>query len=257
MSFTVVIPARYASSRLPGKPLLDIAGKSLLQRVYELAMASAAHRVIIATDDERIHDTATGFGAQVCMTTDKPSSGTERIAEVIDLMRLPQGEIIVNVQGDEPMLPPVLIDLTVRTLMEKTAAAMATLCYPIDNLEELLNPNVVKVTMNTLGYALYFSRAPIPWDRDRFDAQTLSAKMGLPLERGKFFRHLGIYAYRAGFVSQYVITQPSPLEQLEKLEQLRVLDNNQRIAVAVSPKDPGVGVDTPEDLEKVRALLKC
>lgn len=258
MTYLVVIPARYASTRLPGKPLLDIAGKSLLQRVYEQACQSAANRVVIATDDLRVKHAADAFQAEVCMTSENHSSGTERIAEVVEILGLDEHQVIVNVQGDEPMLPPSLIDLTAKSLLEKQAADMATLCFPIGDTTELINPNVVKVVFDNDGYALYFSRAPIPWDREGFNRNILCPdnQQTVELEQGVFFRHIGIYAYRASFITDYVKTSSSKLEQLEKLEQLRAMENGHRIAVSVVDIDPGQGVDTAEDLENVRQLLQ-
>lgn len=259
MSFSVVIPARFASSRLPGKPLLDIAGKPLIQHVYESAAKSNANRVIIATDDARIESVAKGFGANVCMTTSYHRSGTERIAEVIQTLRFNQDDIVVNVQGDEPMLPPELINQVAQQLHEFTDAKISTLCTRIDDDADLFNPNVVKVVRDNQGYALYFSRSPIPWDRSRFPSQMSQfAFHNLAVcEHNTYYKHIGLYAYTAGFVLHYINYPQSSLEQLESLEQLRALQNGHRIYVGEAQQDCGIGVDTEEDLHKVRQILSA
>ncbi|BBR10055.1 3-deoxy-manno-octulosonate cytidylyltransferase [Aeromonas caviae] len=251
MSFVVVIPARYASTRLPGKPLADIHGKPMVQHVVEKALQSGADRVIVATDDERVQQALAPFAAaagfEVCMTSPDHQSGTERLAEVCRHYGFAADTIIVNVQGDEPLIPPVII----RQVADNLAAAsapMATLSVPIRDAEEAFNPNAVKVVTDREGYALYFSRASIPWDRDRF-AQS-RAQIG-----DHYQRHIGIYAYRAGFIQRYVDWAPSVLEQVEALEQLRVLWYGEKIHVAQALQAPPVGVDTQADLDKVRALL--
>ncbi|WP_290434100.1 3-deoxy-manno-octulosonate cytidylyltransferase, partial [Aeromonas caviae] len=250
MSFVVVIPARYASTRLPGKPLADIHGKPMVQHVVEKALQSGADRVIVATDDERVQQVLAPFAAaagfEVCMTSPDHQSGTERLAEVCRHYGFAADTIIVNVQGDEPLIPPVII----RQVADNLAAAsapMATLSVPIRDAEEAFNPNAVKVVTDREGYALYFSRASIPWDRDRF-AQSRE-KIG-----DHYQRHIGIYAYRAGFIQRYVDWAPSVLEQVEALEQLRVLWYGEKIHVAQALQAPPVGVDTQADLDKVRAL---
>ncbi|MFQ2770999.1 3-deoxy-manno-octulosonate cytidylyltransferase [Aeromonas caviae] len=251
MSFVVVIPARYASTRLPGKPLADIHGKPMVQHVVEKALQSGADRVIVATDDERVQQALAPFAAaagfEVCMTSPDHQSGTERLAEVCRHYGFAADTIIVNVQGDEPLIPPVII----RQVADNLAAAsapMATLSVPIRDAEEAFNPNAVKVVTDREGYALYFSRASIPWDRDRF-AQSRE-QIG-----DHYQRHIGIYAYRAGFIQRYVDWAPSVLEQVEALEQLRVLWYGEKIHVAQALQAPSVGVDTQADLDKVRALL--
>ncbi|MDF2274920.1 3-deoxy-manno-octulosonate cytidylyltransferase [Aeromonas caviae] len=251
MSFVVVIPARYASTRLPGKPLADIHGKPMVQHVVEKALQSGADRVIVATDDERVQQALAPFAAaagfEVCMTSPDHQSGTERLAEVCRHYGFAADTIIVNVQGDEPLIPPVII----RQVADNLAAAsapMATLSVPIRDAEEAFNPNAVKVVTDREGYALYFSRASIPWDRDRF-AQSRE-QIG-----DHYQRHIGIYAYRAGFIQRYVDWEPSVLEQVEALEQLRVLWYGEKIHVAQALQAPPVGVDTQADLDKVRALL--
>ncbi|UCM60256.1 3-deoxy-manno-octulosonate cytidylyltransferase [Aeromonas hydrophila] len=251
MSFVVVIPARYASTRLPGKPLADIHGKPMVQHVVEKALQSGADRVIVATDDERVQQalaTCAGqAGFEVCMTSKDHQSGTERLAEVCRHYGFAADTIVVNVQGDEPLIPPVIIRQVADNLAAATAP-MATLSVPIQDAEEVFNPNAVKVVTDQKGYALYFSRASIPWDRDRFAANR--EQIG-----DHYQRHIGIYAYRAGFIQRYVDWAPSLLEQIEALEQLRVLWYGEKIHVAQALEAPPVGVDTQADLDKVRALL--
>ncbi|MBI0005929.1 MULTISPECIES: 3-deoxy-manno-octulosonate cytidylyltransferase [Gilliamella] len=253
MSFTVIIPARYASSRLPGKPLADIHGKPMIIRVMEQAQKSSASRVIIATDNQQVFDVVQSYGGEVVLTSDKHNSGTERLAEVINTFQLADDEVIVNVQGDEPLIPPIIIDQVADNLV-KYKTGMATLAVPIASVEEAFNPGAVKVVMDKDGYALYFSRATIPWERDRF-AQ-LSEQNKLDSIGDFYLRHIGIYAYRAGFIRQYIQWAPSALEQIEMLEQLRVLWYGEKIHVAVAKQAPAIGVDTQEDLDKVRALYQ-
>ncbi|KAE9623199.1 3-deoxy-manno-octulosonate cytidylyltransferase [Aeromonas veronii] len=253
MSFVVVIPARYASTRLPGKPLADIHGKPMVQHVVEKALQSGADRVIVATDDERVQQALQSTGVEVCMTSPDHQSGTERLAEVCRHYGFAADTIIVNVQGDEPLIPPAIIRQVADNLAAATAP-MATLSVPIQDAEEAFNPNAVKVVTDKDGYALYFSRACIPWDRDRFAASDRIA--GSHEQIGDHYqRHIGIYAYRAGFIQRYVDWAPSVLEQVEALEQLRVLWYGEKIHVAQALEAPPVGVDTQADLEKVRAFL--
>ncbi|MDR0219182.1 MAG: 3-deoxy-manno-octulosonate cytidylyltransferase [Enterobacteriaceae bacterium] len=242
--FTVIIPARFASSRLPGKPLADIHGKPMIVRVMERAIRSGANRVIVATDNQAVFDAVTASGGEACMTSEHHHSGTERLAEVIDKYQFADDEIIVNVQGDEPLIPEQIIKQVADNLAGSDAG-MATLAVQIQDAEEAFNPNAVKVVMDAQGYALYFSRATIPWERDRFihSKETIG---------DNFLRHIGIYAYRAGFIRRYVQWSPSPLESIEMLEQLRVLWYGEKIHVAKALQTPGVGVDTPEDLEAAR-----
>lgn len=244
MKFTVVIPARYASSRLPAKPLVDIGGKPMIQWVYEQAIKSGAERVIIATDDQRIVDAANAFGGEVCMTREDHQSGTERLAEVVEKYGLEADDIIVNVQGDEPLIPPSVIRQVAENLA-RSDAPMSTLAVNIDHQDEVFNPNAVKVVTDKDGYALYFSRATIPWDRDNF------AKVPAEIHQN-LKRHIGIYGYRAGFINTYINWAPSPIEHIESLEQLRVLWYGEKIHVDIAVEAPPVGVDTPEDLEAVR-----
>ncbi|MDR3432338.1 MAG: 3-deoxy-manno-octulosonate cytidylyltransferase [Rouxiella aceris] len=247
MSFVAIIPARYASSRLPGKPLADINGKPMIVHVMERALESGAKRVIVATDHPDVRLAVEAAGGEVCMTRADHQSGTERLAEVIEKCGFADDEIIVNVQGDEPLIPPVIIRQVAENLAQ-CAAGMATLAVPIDSAEEAFNPNAVKVVMDAQGFALYFSRATIPWERERFakSRETIG---------NSFLRHIGIYAYRAGFVRRYVTWEPSALEQIELLEQLRVLWYGEKIHVAVAKSIPSVGVDTAEDLARVREFF--
>ena len=248
MSFTVVIPARYGSSRLPGKPLLDIAGKPMIQRVWEQACECSADQVVIATDDERIEQVALSFGARVCMTSPNHPSGTDRLQQVVQDLALPSEHIVVNVQGDEPLMPAAVIDQVANNLQQNESAAIATLSEPITDLEELRNPNAVKVVCDENGLALYFSRAAIPWPREHFSTESLE----MPTT-GSWDRHIGIYAYRTEFLHQFVTWPPAPLEQLEQLEQLRALYHGVRIHVAQAAQKVPAGVDTEEDLNAVRA----
>ncbi len=251
MSFTVVIPARYASTRLPGKPLLDIAGKPMLQRVYEQAEKSEASRIIIATDDSRIADVAEGFGAEVCMTSADHPSGTDRLQEVAQQLGFYADDIIVNVQGDEPLIPPRLINQVAHNLAADPTAGISTLCEQINDLQAVHNPNVVKVVMDVNGYALYFSRATIAWARDNF-AQELNQIPPSPL-----YRHIGLYGYRVKMLNDFVRWAPAPIEQAEQLEQLRALWNGVRIHVAVADEAHPAGVDTQEDLDRVCRILEA
>ncbi|MBL1432529.1 MAG: 3-deoxy-manno-octulosonate cytidylyltransferase [Gammaproteobacteria bacterium] len=248
--FNIIIPARYASQRLPGKPLRDIAGKPMIQHVYERACQSGAKEVVIATDDQRVADAATHFGAIACMTSDQHRSGTDRIAEVIQLRGYGDDEIIVNMQGDEPTMPTQLLSLAAEHCAN-SGADIVTAAEWISDSADVFNPNVVKVVVDDKGYALYFSRAPIPWDRSRFSDSDQSTDTAVHSYR----RHIGLYAYRAGFVKQYVTWPAGKLEKLELLEQLRALEQGKKILVFDTPCDPGFGVDTEEDLAKVIALL--
>ncbi|WPD76260.1 3-deoxy-manno-octulosonate cytidylyltransferase [Dickeya fangzhongdai] len=249
MTFTAIIPARYASTRLPGKPLADIHGKPMVVHVMERARESGASRVVVATDHADVARAIELAGGEVCLTSPDHNSGTERLAEVIDRYGFADDEIIVNVQGDEPLIPPVIIRQVADNLAG-SRAGMATLAVPITTCEEAFNPNAVKVVTDAEGYALYFSRATIPWERDRF-AESCDA-IG-----DHFLRHIGIYAYRAGFIRRYVGWAPSQLEKIEMLEQLRVLWYGEKIHVAVAKEVPSVGVDTPEDLARVRAVMSA
>ena len=247
-SFTVVIPARFASTRLPGKPLLDIGGKPMIQHVWERALESGAVRVLIATDDARVETACREFGADVVMTSDKHESGTDRINEVVSQLQLDDTAIVVNVQGDEPFMPPQ----NIRQVAELAAIAgtdISTLHVPITRIEEYLDPNTVKLVADEDGRALYFSRAPVPWHRDApLDSS------GRPATFSGAVRHLGIYAYRVAALRKFSAAHACELEMTEKLEQLRALWLGMTIRTAVANSAPSSGVDTAEDLEAVRAL---
>lgn len=245
--FVVVIPARYDSSRLPGKPLADIGGKPMVQWVYERAVASGAKQVIVATDDGRVLDAVKAFGGEVCMTAKTHESGTERLAEVVDIYDFDAETIIVNVQGDEPMIPSVNVKQVAENLsnIAERGVGMSTLAEPICSVNELQNPNVVKVVTDKDGLAMYFSRSAIPFDRDG-DKDALNYG---------YLRHIGIYAYTAGFIKSYVSWPSSQIEQVESLEQLRVLWQGEKIHVDTAIEPPPAGVDTAEDLEQVRRLV--
>ena len=248
--FTVLIPARYASTRLPGKPLADIAGKPMVVRVAERARASGAKRVVVATDDMRVHDAVVAHGIDACMTRADHATGTDRLAEAAQQLRLADDAIVVNVQGDEPLLDPALIRGMAALLAARPDAAIATACHPIDDAAEAFNPNVVKVVLDAAGYAMYFSRATIPWARDAFRDSTDALPAGLPL-----YRHYGLYAYRVSFLRAFPGLAPAPIEAFEALEQLRALWHGYRIAVQVTHGTPAPGIDTPEDLARVRAIF--
>jgi 3-deoxy-manno-octulosonate cytidylyltransferase (CMP-KDO synthetase) len=246
----VVIPARFASTRLPGKALLPIAGKPMLQWVYERARAAGAHEVLIATDDERIGSAARSFGAQPVMTASTHASGTDRIAEVARARRWSAQEIVVNVQGDEPLIPPAVIAQVAQLLAVHPDAQLATLATALESLEELLDPSVVKVVSDAQGYALYFSRAPIPWSRDGATAGVASQ-----LDFTGARRHRGIYAYRVAELLRLAQLPRGRLEEREKLEQLRALEHGMRIVVGDALERPGPDVNTLADLEGVRGLV--
>jgi 3-deoxy-manno-octulosonate cytidylyltransferase (CMP-KDO synthetase) len=249
-TFRVVIPARYGSTRLPGKALLPLAGKPMIQWVYERARRSSASEVIIATDDARIQQAAQSFGAAVAMTSAEHASGTDRIAEVAGQRKWPAHDIVVNVQGDEPLMPPALIDQAARVLGGAAAAGVATLSAPMGSAEEFLNPSVVKVVTDLAGRALYFSRAPIPWNRD-------GAGDGLETQRNHAGarRHIGIYAYRVSALLRLAALPAAELETLEKLEQLRALAHGIEIRVADAVELPGQDINTAADVAQVEALL--
>jgi 3-deoxy-manno-octulosonate cytidylyltransferase (CMP-KDO synthetase) len=251
-TFSVLIPARLASTRLPNKPLADIAGKPMVVRVAERAMQSAATRVVVAADHPSIVEACQAHGVTALLTSAQHPSGSDRLAEACDLLLLADTELVVNVQGDEPLIEPALIDACAALLLRRPECVMATAAHAIDDAAELLNPNVVKVVCDAQDRALMFSRAPLPWWRDGY-ARGLHA--GTPLGSPAPLRHVGLYAYRAGFLRRFPALPPSPIEALESLEQLRVLWHGERIAVHVAAQRPGPGVDTPEDLERVRALL--
>ena len=249
MTFTVVIPARYASSRLPGKPLADIGGVPMVVRVMQRAHQSQAARVCVATDDIRVFELVREHGGEALMTRTDHVSGTDRLQEVATLLGLAEDHIVVNVQGDEPLIPPAVIDQVAANLARHPDCGVATLCEPIDSRADLFNPNIVKVVASESGRALYFSRAPIPWHRDGF------ATPGDVLPAGQWWRHIGIYAYRAGFLQRFVGWPPARLELSESLEQLRAMANGVAIHVAPACEAVPGGVDTAEDLARMRARL--
>lgn len=250
VDFSVLIPARFASTRFPGKPLAALGGRAMVVHVCERAAASGAQAVAVATDDARIAKVVEAAGYRALMTRADHASGTERIAEAAAALGLEDEAIVVNVQGDEPLIDPALVAQVATALAGQAAASVATACHPLARAEDLFNPNVVKVVLDAQGCALYFSRAPIPWARDAW-AGTAAASRPLP-EGLPCYRHAGLYAYRAGFLRRYARLAPSPLEAWEALEQLRVLWHGERIAVAVSAHAASAGVDTPADLESAR-----
>ncbi len=250
--FRVAIPARYASTRLPGKPLRLLAGHPLLQHVYRRALASGALEVVIATDDFRIREVAEGFGAVVCMTAPEHLSGTDRLAEVADQRGWLDDDIIVNLQGDEPQMPASLVRQVAAALEACPEAGIATACTRIRRLEEVFDPNVVKVVRDARDGASYFSRAPIPWHREMF-ATGVDGAAGLPDDDAVYFRHIGIYAYRAAVLRRYPRLAPSPTERAESLEQLRALWHGIRIHVVEAAEAPPPGIDTEADLARVTA----
>ncbi len=257
MSFIVVIPARFESSRLPGKVLADIAGKPMIQWVVEKAQASGASQVIVATDNDEVATVVKSIGVEVCITRSDHQSGTERLAEVMDKYQFSPDQVIVNVQGDEPFIPPENIAQVADNLASQNKARMATLAHAIHTTEEAFNPNAVKVLCDHQGYALYFSRACIPYNRDKFLGKSVEAlSQNTNIDLGDhYLRHIGIYAYRAGFINDYVKWPASQLEQIESLEQLRVLWQGEKIHVAKAKAQlPVEGVDTAEDLAKARAF---
>lgn len=250
MSFTVVIPARFSSSRLPGKVLADIGGKPMVVRVAERARESGARQVYVATDHDGVGNAVEEAGFRAIMTRADHSTGTDRLAEAVEHLGLAPDAVVVNVQGDEPLIEPGLIRAVASLLVDATGAAVATACHPIHSATEFFNPNIVKVVLDDAGLARYFSRAPIPWARDAFAASTATIPAGLPC-----YRHIGVYAYRVEFLRVYPKLSVSSLERFEALEQLRALWHGYDIAVALRQDAPLPGVDTPEDLERVRALF--
>ena len=249
MGFCVLIPARLASTRLPDKPLADIAGKPMVVRVAERARASSAGRVVVATDSPQVVQACADHGVETVLTRADHPSGSDRLAEACVQLGLDGDDVVVNVQGDEPLIAPLLIDAVADLLAQRPQASMSTAAHAIESLDEFRNPNVVKVVLQADGLALYFSRAPIPWWRD-------GSRPGEPaLPDPRPLRHVGIYGYRAGFLRQFPALPPAPVENCEALEQLRALWHGHRIAVHVTPDAPGPGIDTPEDLARVRKLF--
>ena len=249
--FKVIIPARFASTRLPGKPLADIHGKPMVVRVVELALKSGAEEVWVATDHAPVADAVTAAGFNALMTAPEHASGTDRLAEVVNQLGWADDTIVVNVQGDEPLLDPQLIIDVASSLASHDSADIATACHRIHDMASMFNQNIVKVVMDRMGYALYFSRAPIPYARDAFRDAPNRLPPDLPV-----YRHIGIYAYRAAFLKIYQHLTPATIEQCEALEQLRALWHGHKIAVAITDLAPPAGVDTAEDLQKIRALFK-
>lgn len=249
MTFTVLVPARLASTRLPGKPLAIIGGLPMIVRVAQRAALSGASRVIVAADHDDIVNACAAHGVHALLTRDDHATGSDRLAEACMQLGLDGSDMVVNVQGDEPLIDPELIDACALLLSQRPDCVMSTAAHGIDTLEEFENPNVVKVVLDAASRALYFSRAPIPWWRDA------RASGAVPIPQTPPLRHIGLYAYLAGFLRRFPALEPSPLESIEALEQLRALWHGERIAVHVSDKRPGAGVDTAEDLARVRALF--
>jgi 3-deoxy-manno-octulosonate cytidylyltransferase (CMP-KDO synthetase) len=254
LRFKAVVPARYASTRLPAKPLADIAGKPMVVRVMERALASGAAEVWVATDHEGVHDAVKAAGGNVLLTRADHPTGTDRLGEVVNTLGWSDDDIIVNVQGDEPLIDPALVRRVAQALADDATASIATAAHPIHSLEEFLNPAAVKVVCDAQGLAHYFSRAPIPFPRDAALAGLLQAGHALPQGLAPL-RHVGLYAYRAGFLRAFSNLAPAPMECIEMLEQLRALWHGYRIRVETLSEAPPAGVDTPEDLARVRALF--
>ncbi|MGE0623068.1 MAG: 3-deoxy-manno-octulosonate cytidylyltransferase [Pseudomonadales bacterium] len=251
MTYRVVIPARFGSERLPGKPLADIHGRPMIVRVAEAVARSGARELVVATDDARVVEAVGRAGFQAVMTRRDHPSGSDRVMEVVGAAGWPEDDVVLNVQGDEPLIPPAVLDQLAAAMNADTAVASATLCEPIARRADLDNPNVVKVVRAADGRALYFSRSPIPYRRDGLEAPS----GGLPAE-GRWWRHVGVYAYRVRALDRFVRLPPGTLEQLEKLEQLRLLENAMDMLVLEACEPVPGGVDTPEDLARVRALLR-
>lgn len=255
MKFTVLIPARLASTRLPDKPLADIGGRPMVVRVAERAALAGAAAVVVAADDTRIERACGEHGVRCVLTHREHTSGSDRLAQACALLGLDGDDIVVNVQGDEPLVDPALVRETAALVAARTDCVMSTAAHAIDNAEDLRNPNVVKVVLDRQGLALYFSRAPIPWWRDGNAAAGAALAAPVPALEPAPLRHIGLYGYRAGFLRSFPALAAAPLERVEALEQLRVLWHGHRIAVLVASEAPGPGVDTPADLERVRALF--
>ncbi|HEX7327568.1 MAG TPA: 3-deoxy-manno-octulosonate cytidylyltransferase [Casimicrobiaceae bacterium] len=258
LSFTALIPARFGSTRLPGKPLADLAGVPMVVRVAERARRSGACRVVVATDDSRIAAAASEHGVEALTTSSAHATGTDRLAEAATLLALADDALIVNVQGDEPLIDPALIAEVARLLATRPDVAIATACHPLASASELFSPNVVKVALDARGNALYFSRAPIPWARDAFaalaDGTSVRVPSALP-EELPVYRHYGLYAYRAGYLRAFPHLAPAPIERFEALEQLRAMWHGHRIAVHIAHGVAAPGIDSPDDLERVRRLF--
>ncbi len=246
MDYHIIIPARLASSRLPGKILEEISGKPLIQHVYENALLCSAKSVVVGVDDKKVFDIAKAFGATVCMTKLEHENGTDRLSEVVQQLGLGDDEIIVNIQGDEPLMPKEAVLQAVKAMVDHPDAAVATLCLRIQEQEEILDQNIVKVVLDKNNFALYFSRAPIPWDRTAFN-----------IKNNPYYRHVGLYAYRAKTLQKYSQWEKSPLERIEMLEQLRVLWQGEKIHVSMINQALPPGIDTEEDLERFRKLIEA
>ncbi len=251
MKAVAIIPARYASTRLPGKPLIVIKGKPLIQYVYERVKASSVRQVIVATDDERIANTVRGFGGEAILTSPRHRSGTERVAEVAAAM---DAEIVVNCQGDEPLIPPEAIDQAVAAFAHDPSIMVTTLITPLEKSDDLCNPHLVKVVVDHEGFALYFSRAPIPYPRDVLEKSPSASAPVWPKELTGYWQHIGLYAFRREFLLKLTALPPSALERREKLEQLRILENGYKIKTVICPT-PSIGIDTQEDVERFTALI--
>lgn len=249
-NYKIVIPARYGSSRLPGKPLIELAGKPMIQHAYERALETGVDEIVIATDDPRIEAVAKAFGADVVMTDPAHENGTERIAEVARLRNWSGDTVVVNLQGDEPLIPRSLIETTASSLLEHSQAGMSSVCTALESDQDVFDPNVVKVVLDRLGFAMYFSRASIPWDRDGYRDQP-----GVRTDKMPVYRHIGMYGYRVSFLNEYTRMEPCPLETTECLEQLRALWYGVKIHMAVIEEAPGHGVDTPDDVARVEQAL--
>ena len=250
MSFRIVIPARFASTRLPGKALRDICGKPMIEHVIERAKQSNAKEVIVATDSKEIADAISKLEVQICMTHENHQSGIERLSEVIEQLGFDDDQILINLQGDEPMMPPVCLNQVGQALEEDNNVKMATLCTPLTDIDELFDPHAVKVVRDINDFALYFTRAAVPWSRDCFN----ETPRKMP-QTHEYQRHIGLYGYRAGFIRQYLEWQSSDIEKTESLEQLRVLYYGEKIKVITAEIPPGPGVDTIDDLNRVCELL--
>lgn len=248
MDFRVIIPVRLNSKRLPEKALSDINGKPMIWHVYNQAVKSGARSVVIATDDANVREIAEKFGATVCMTSSQHNSGTERLSEAVTALNYESHEVVVNLQGDEPLMPAEVIRQVAEDLIVHDNTKVATVCEKITDIADLFDPAVVKVVMNKRGFALYFSRSPIPWERENFQLEP-------QVMTGSHYRHVGIYAYRVGFLSEYMAFNSCDIEQQELLEQLRVLWQGYRIHISVAAKNVPLGVDTPEDLARVQAIF--
>ncbi len=250
MSFKIVIPARYDSSRFPGKPLARIAGEPMIRHVWERACETGAETVIIATDDHTIRTHCEQFGARVCMTAQDAQSGTDRVADAVEQLGWADEDVVVNLQGDEPLMPVSAIEDVAEELLNEASADLATLCWPVESGSELVDPDVVKVVIARSGSALYFSRAPIPWNRDHPPGQNAKEKPRA------VYRHVGLYGYRVGVLRRLATEPVCELEEVERLEQLRALWLGLRIQVRIASEMPGPGVDTPEDLERVERIFR-